>query len=218
MLFIFLSGVPSFLGYIIAKLHLNHCKASPCVFNFSFFLSSFYYRSSSWRLYMVVRQGFLSFFNCPSRFLSKLWPAKLHSKINIELKTCFVLRSSSILHLASEVQFFLPYLLRWWYVILDNFLSCFMIHKLSRMRYLNPSFLLHSWELFNPAISLLELSWVIFHLKPSIGNVSICGAYQWSKFSPILSAKAVFISLLISSKQLFPLVAGCHLIILKCFP
>ena len=77
----FPSGVPSSLGYIIAKLHLNHCKASPCVFNFSFFLSSFYYRSSSWRLYMVVRQGFFSFFNCSSRFLSKLWPAKLYSKI-----------------------------------------------------------------------------------------------------------------------------------------
>ena len=26
---------------IVAKLHLNHCKASPCVSNFSFFLSSF---------------------------------------------------------------------------------------------------------------------------------------------------------------------------------
>ena len=77
----FLSGVPSSLGYIIAKLLLNHRKASPCVFNFPFFLSSFYYRSSSWRLYMVVHQGFLSFFNCSSRFLLKLWPAKLYSKI-----------------------------------------------------------------------------------------------------------------------------------------
>ena len=38
----FISGVPSFLGYIVAKLHLNHCKASPCVFNLSFFLSSFF--------------------------------------------------------------------------------------------------------------------------------------------------------------------------------
>ena len=91
------SRVPSFLGYIIAKLHLNHCKASPCVFNFSFFLSSFYYRSSSWRLYMVVHQVFLSLFNCSSRFLSKSWPAKLYSKLNRVLNTCFVLRSSSIL-------------------------------------------------------------------------------------------------------------------------
>ena len=100
MFHLFVSGVPSFLGYIVAKLHLNHRKASPCVFNFSFFLSSFYYRSSSRRLNMMVRQGFFSFFNCSSRFLLKLRSAKLYSKINMVLNTCFVLRSSSILHLA----------------------------------------------------------------------------------------------------------------------
>ena len=49
---------------------------------------------------MVVRQGFFSFFNCSSRFLSELRSAKLYSKINMVLNTCFVLRSSSILHLA----------------------------------------------------------------------------------------------------------------------
>ena len=97
---IFFSGVPSFPHYLVAKLHLNHRKASPCVFNFPFFLSSFYYRSSSWRLYMVVHQRFFSFFNCSSSFLSRLWFSKLHSKINMVLNTCFVLRSSSILHLA----------------------------------------------------------------------------------------------------------------------
>ena len=100
MLHLFFPEFQVFLGYIIAKLHLNHCKVSPCVFNFSFFLSSFHYRSSSWRRYMMVRQGFFSFFNCSSRFLSKLWPAKLYSKINMVLNTCFVLGSSSILHLA----------------------------------------------------------------------------------------------------------------------
>ena len=115
-------GVPSFLHHLIAKLLLNHRKDSLCVFNFSFFLSSFYYRSCPWRLYMVVHQGFLSSFNCSSRFLSKLRSAKLHSKINMVVNTCFVLWSSSIRHLASEVQFFLPYLLWWCYVTLDNFL------------------------------------------------------------------------------------------------
>ena len=69
-------------------------------FQLLFLLSSFYYRSSSWRFYMVVHQGFLSFCNCSSRFLSKLWSAKLYSRINMVLNTCFVLRSSSILHLA----------------------------------------------------------------------------------------------------------------------
>ena len=38
----------------------------------------------------------------------------------------------------SEVQFFLPYLLRWCYVSLDNSSSCLMIHMLSRMRYFKP--------------------------------------------------------------------------------
>ena len=122
---------------------------------------------------MVVRQGFLSSFNSSSRFLSKLRSAQLYSKINMVLNTCFVLRSSSILHLASEVQFFLPYLFRWCYIILDNFHSCFMIHMLSGMRYLNPSFSLRSRHLFNPSISSLELYWVIFHLKPSLRNVAI---------------------------------------------
>ena len=91
-----------FLSYIVAMFHQNHCKGAPCVSNYSFFLSSFYYRSSSLRLYMVVRQGFLSFFNCSSSFLSKLWSAKLYSKINMVLNTWFFLRSSSILLLSFQ--------------------------------------------------------------------------------------------------------------------
>ena len=142
----------------------------------------------------------------PQDFLSKLWSAKLYSKINMVPNTCFVLRSSSILHLASEVQFFLSHLLRWCYIILDNFYSCFAIHMLSRMRYFK------SINLF--------VGVILCHISPKAfpKEYCYCGAYQWSKFSPILSAKAVFISSLISSKQLFWLVAGCHLIILRCFP
>ena len=60
------------------------------------------------------------------------------------------------------------------------------------------------WGILNPLISSLELSCVRFHLKPSLRNVANCGAYQRSKFAPILSMKEVFISSLISSKQLFP--------------
>ena len=71
------SGVSCFPFYLVAKLHLNHRKASPCVLNFSFFLSSFHYRSSSWRPYMVVHQGFYSFFNCSSSFLDYI-VAMLH--------------------------------------------------------------------------------------------------------------------------------------------
>ena len=49
---------------------------------------------------MMVHQGFLSFSFCSSRFLSELRSAKLHSKINMVLNTCFVLSRSSILLLA----------------------------------------------------------------------------------------------------------------------
>ena len=72
------------------------------LFILHFVWSFFYYRSSSWRLYMVVRQGFLSFFICSSRLLSRWWSAKLHSKINMVPNTCFVLWYSSILHLAFQ--------------------------------------------------------------------------------------------------------------------
>ena len=128
----------------------NHCKASPCVVNFSFFLSSFYYRSSSWRLYMVVRQGFFSFFNCSSRFLSKLWSAKLYSKINMVPNTCFVLMRSSILLLAfrsailSTLSFEMVLYHSW------QFPSCFMIHMLSRMRYCESIIFSSIMNCFNP--------------------------------------------------------------------
>ena len=74
------------------------------------------------------------------------------------------------------------------------------------------------WGILNPLISSLELSCVRFHLKPSLRNVANCGAYQRSTFAPILSMKEVFISSLLSSKQLIPLVAEFHLIILRRFP
>ena len=86
-----------------------------CSTSLSFCLIILCYRSSSWRLYMMVHKGFNSF-----------------SKFFIDIlfrgaQAFFILRS--------EVQFVLSYLLRWCYVIFDNFPSCFMIHKLSRMRY-----------------------------------------------------------------------------------
>ena len=72
--------------------------------------------------------------------------------------------------------------------------------------------------ILNPSISSLELSWYRFHLKAFPKECCYCGAYQWSKFflSPWWEKLSIFS--LISSKQLFRLVAGCHLIILRCFP
>ena len=68
----------------------------------------------------------------------------------------------------SKCNSFISHLLRWCYVIVDNFPSCFMIHRFSRVTYLNPSFSLCSRHLFNQLTSSLDLSWVIFHLKLSL--------------------------------------------------
>ena len=80
------------------------------------------------------------------------------------------------------------------------------------------SYCFQEWGILNTSISLLELSWVIFHLKPSIGNVAICGAYHWSKLSPYPSRWKKFSSLRCSqTSNCFSLVAECHLIVLRCF-
>ena len=148
---------------------------------FPFVWSFFYYRSSSWRLYMVVHQGFNSFSKCSSRFL-------------LELKHSCIPKWNSF-----------SYLLRWCYVILDNLSSRFMIHMLSRMRYFK------STNLF--------VGVILCHVSPKAFPMECCycGAYLRSKFSPFLSMKEVFISSLLSTNQLFLLVAGCHLITLRCF-
>ena len=180
---IFLFRSFKFPLYLIEKLHLNHCKSSPCVFNFSFISIDhpFVYRSSSWRCYMVVHQGFNSFSKCSSRFFSE------------ELKFFFILQS--------RVQFFLPYHWRWYYAILDNLSLCFMIHTLLRMRYFKsitlfigiilgyispkafPKDSCYLWSLYLTQVLLLSSRWNSFS--------SLC-LYQ--------------------SNLLFPLVAEFHLI------
>ena len=173
----FFFEVPSSLSYIIAKLHLNHCKASPCVFNFSFFSSSFYYRISSWRLYMMVRQGFLLISNCSSRFLLKLRSVKPYSKINMVLNSCFVLRSSSILHLAFQSAILST--LSFEVVLGHSWQFPFTFHDSQVFKsdiFKSIIFSLFKRS-FQPSISSLELSWYRFHLKPSLRNVAICGAY-----------------------------------------
>ena len=101
-LFIFLSGAPSYFNYIISKLHLNHCKASPGVlFNFPFrliilLLSEFFMEAlhdGSSRIPFILVLFFRIFFK-------KLRSTKLYSELNMVLNTCFVLRSSTILLLA----------------------------------------------------------------------------------------------------------------------
>src|SRR3954466_14926377 len=91
-----------FLGYIISKLHLITARFH-LVFSTSLsFYHTFVYRSSSWRRYMVVRQGPFSLFNCSSRFLKDKTCVDIMFilKYGAQYMSCFVLRSSSILHLA----------------------------------------------------------------------------------------------------------------------
>ena len=150
MFHLFFSGVPGFLHYLTAKLHLNHRKASPCGFNLSFFLSSFYYRSSSWRLYMVLRQGFFSFFNCSSRILSELRSAKPYYKINMVLNTYFVLWSSSILHLAFRSA--ILSLLSFEVVLCHSWLFPFVFHdsQVVKNEIFKPIIFSSSMSCFNP--------------------------------------------------------------------
>ena len=114
---------------------------------------------------MVVRQGFFSFFNCSSRFLSKLRSAKLYSKINTMLNTCFVLRISSILHLAfrsailSTLSFEMVLCHPW------QFLLVLHDSQVVRNELIKSIISLRSRYLFDQSIYLLELSWVRFHLK-----------------------------------------------------
>ena len=163
--------------------------------------SSFYYRSSSWRLYMVVRQGFFSFFNCSSRFLLESRSVKLYFKINMVFNTCLVLRSSSFLHLAFRSAILST--LSFEVVLCHSWQFPFMLHdsQVVKNDILQNHRLLFDHELFQPIlISSLELSCVIFHLKPSLRNIANYGAIYDPSFSPILSAKKFFISLVLSNQ------------------
>ena len=106
---------PEFQALIITEIHLNHCKDSPCVFNFSFF---------SFLLFTGVLHGgstwwFIKDLIPFSKFSSRFFPKEL--------------KLSSYCN--PECNFFLPYYRRWYYVILDNLSSCLMIHMWSRLRY-----------------------------------------------------------------------------------
>ena len=142
---------------------------------------------------MMVHQGFLSFFICSSRFLLKLWSAKLYSKLNMVLNTCFVLRSSSILHLAFRSA--IPSAISLEVVLCHSwqFHSCFMIHMLSRMRYFKSIIFSLFKRSFRPINFFVGVSWVIFHLKPFLKGC----CYLWclsliQAFSISFSVKEVF--------------------------
>ena len=73
------------------------------------------------------------------------------------------------------------------------------------------------WHILNPSISSLELSWVIFHLKPSLRIVAIMVLINDPSSSFILPMKKFLVSLFISVQFFFPWVVGCQLIIWDVF-
>ena len=134
-MFIFLFGVPSSLNYLVAKLHLNHCKAH-LVFTTSLpfyhpFIIGVLHGGLTW---WFIKDSFHSSIVFQD-FSQSYDPPSYTQKLNMVLNTCFVLRRSSILHLAlqsailSTLSFQVVLCHSW------QFPSCFMIHILSRMRY-----------------------------------------------------------------------------------
>ena len=101
----------------------------------------FYYRSSSWRFYMMVHQGFNSFSKCSLRFFSE----------GLKYSSSCIPKCNSFYRIIwGGVMSFLIISLR---------VSWFRSYQ--------------EWDILNPSISSLELSWVIFHLKPSLRMVVI---------------------------------------------
>src|SRR3954470_3203315 len=119
--------------------------------------------------------------------------------------TCLVLRIQSFIILHFKVQFFLPYLLRWCYVILDNLSSRFMIHILLRMRYFK------SMNLF--------IGVILGYISPKAFPKDCC--YLWclsmiQVFSYPLGERSFH--LFVDLKQAVVSVSGVyHLIMLRCF-
>ena len=153
---------------------------------------------------MMVHQGFFSFFNCSSRFLSKLWPAKLYSKIKHGAQHMFCFEVFK--HSSSCIPKCNPFYLIFWGGVI-SFLTIF-IH-VSRFTCCQERGIL------NPSISSLELSCVILHLKPSLRNVAIVVLINDPRFLRILLGERGFSSLRWSqASNCFSLVAEFHL---KCW-
>ena len=182
----FIFSFSEFQALIIMEIHLNHCKDSPCVFNFSFF---------SFLLFTGVLHGGSTWW-----FIKDLISSQSFHQDSF-------LGSSSFLHMVIRSAILSTIFWRWYYVILDNLSSCFMIHMLLRMRYFK------SINLF--------VGVILCHISPKslpLGMLLFVVLANDPSYLFIILVEEVFISSLISSKQLFPLVAGCHLIILRCFP
>ena len=115
----------------------------------------FSYRSSSWRLYMMVDQGFNFFSKCSLRFFSEEFK---------HYSSC-ILKSNSF------------YLIFWGGVmsLLIIFPSCFMIHKFSRVTYLK-SIIFSSFKTSFQSINLF-FGIILGYISPKAFPKDCC--YLW---------------------------------------
>ena len=72
--------------------------------------------------------------------------------------------------------------------------------------------------ILNPSTSLLELSWVIFHLKPSLRNVAIVVLDNDPSYLCIILVEEVLISSVLSIILFVSVVAEFFASILRSFP
>ena len=108
----FFSRVPGLPHYLVAKLHLNHRKASPCVFNFTFL---------SFRLIILL---------LPEFFMEALHDGSSRIYFLLEAFIKILFRGAQVFFILHfKVQFFQPYHWSWYYVILDNLSSCFHVSQ-----------------------------------------------------------------------------------------
>ena len=143
--------------------------------------SFFYYRGSSWRLHGGSSRSLF--------ILQMFFKISLEAMIRQDILQVFFF-------LQSGVQFFLPYPLRWYYAILDNLSSCFMIHMLLRMRY---------FKSINRIIGV-----ILGYISPKAFPKDCCyyGAYKWPEFFIYPPGEISFLSpCWYQSNLLFPLVA-----------
>ena len=101
--------------YLVVKLHPNIARPQSYFFILHFLL-----------IILLLLEFFMEALHDGS---SRIW-------FLLEVFIDILFRGAQVFFiLQSGVLFFLPYHRRWYYVILDNLSSCFMIHMLLRMRY-----------------------------------------------------------------------------------
>ena len=130
-------GVPSSLNYFSTEIHLNRYKDSTCVFDFSFLSFDHSF------VYQSSSSRCYMMVHQRNNSFSKCSlrffskELKLSSSCNPECNSFFRINRGGIM----------SFLIIW--VRVSWFTSC------------------QEWDILNPSISSLELSWVIFHLKLS---------------------------------------------------